>query len=300
MWSVAEKCNNGCNEQTGKCKTDSDAGNNGGSGNNSNDNNGNSSGNNDDQAIPCTRDENYYETKKCIDGHSYSCECVSHDENDNGDEICNKYLWIENDICKGGCDESTGQCKKAECSIEQAEVEVHECFEDYSFKCEKDDSSNASWKQEELCYFTGCNTSTGRCNLCEEKSYICEEISWENNNYSYSYKCEDGHFNSYYDCDKSGCDSSSGKCRCTDFVEGYKTCDDYGDNLLTCINGLWEIEECKIRCDSNTSSCVHPECSVQGAFRCDGDMSQKCDQEVWKNYENCSGKTCNEETGRCE
>lgn len=254
-------------------------------------------------ADSCTRDENYYETKKCINGHSYSCECENPIEID-GDRICNsnKYLWVRNNICKGGCNESTGQCEKAECSIEQAESEVHECFEDYSFKCENDDSSHAYWEQEELCYFTGCNKSTGRCNLCEENSYICEEESWGNYSYSYSYKCEDGHFKSYDDCGESGCDSSSGKCRCTDFVEGYKTCDDYREKLRTCINGLWEIEECRYGCNSETSSCVKlEECSEQGAFRCNGAMLQKCDQEEWKNFLQCnSDQTCNAERGKCE
>ncbi len=41
-------------------------------------------------------------------------------------------------------------------------------------------------------------------------------------------------------------------------------------------------------------------CTEQGAFRCNGDMLQKCDQEAWKNFENCEGKTCNAETGKCE
>ena len=43
-------------------------------------------------------------------------------------------------------------------------------------------------------------------------------------------------------------------------------------------------------------------CTTQGAFRCSGDMLQKCDQEAWKPFENCadSGKTCNAETGKCE
>ncbi len=41
-------------------------------------------------------------------------------------------------------------------------------------------------------------------------------------------------------------------------------------------------------------------CTEQGAFRCSGDMLQKCDQEEWKNFENCAGKTCNAEQGKCE
>ena len=41
-------------------------------------------------------------------------------------------------------------------------------------------------------------------------------------------------------------------------------------------------------------------CTEQGAFRCNGDMLQKCDQETWKNFENCAGKTCNATAGTCE
>ncbi len=294
----------------------------------------------------CTRDENYYGTKKCIDGHSYSCECVSHDENENGEEICDKYLWIENDICKGGCNESTGKCNKAECSIEQAEAEVYECFEDYSFKCEKDDSSNAHWEKQNFCIigcnestgrcplceedsfmchdhygdyygayslvceydgwrfnnecFTGCNESTGKCNPCQENTFICNENSTYN--YSNSYKCEDGNFTYYDDCGKSGCDSSSGKCRCTSFVEGYKTCDAWWNSKLrTCINGVWEIEECSYGCDSGISSCAEP--CEEGTFRCNGDESQKCDDEkIWRHNDDCAAfnTICNAATGECE
>ena len=306
------------------------------------DNNGNSSGNNDDHAIPCTRDENYYGTKKCIDGHSHVCICVNSDENENGDEICNKYLWAENDICKGGCNESTGQCKKAECSIEQAEAEIYECFEDYSFKCEKDDSSHAYWEYQNFCIvgcnestgrcplcdegtsmcyeyeyysldvslicknnkwkikdtcFTGCDKSTGKCNPCQENTFICYEDSYGSD----SYKCEDGNFTYYGECGKSGCDSSSGKCRCTDFVEGYKTCYNFDWELRTCINGFWEIKECRHGCDRETLSCKGEACYEEGAFRCNGNMLQKCDQEEWKNFMQCnSDQTCNAEKVTCE
>ncbi len=42
-------------------------------------------------------------------------------------------------------------------------------------------------------------------------------------------------------------------------------------------------------------------CTEQGAFRCNGDFSQKCDQEEWKNFEQCSTeKPCNATTGKCE
>ena len=43
-------------------------------------------------------------------------------------------------------------------------------------------------------------------------------------------------------------------------------------------------------------------CTTQGDLRCNGNMLQKCDQEAWKNFENCadSGKTCNAGTGKCE
>ncbi len=42
-------------------------------------------------------------------------------------------------------------------------------------------------------------------------------------------------------------------------------------------------------------------CTTQGDLRCNGNMLQKCDQEAWKNFENCadSGKTCNANQGAC-
>lgn len=47
--------------------------------------------------------------------------------------------------------------------------------------------------------------------------------------------------------------------------------------------------------DNNSKACTD-----QGAFRCSGDMLQKCDQEEWKNFEQCSAdKPCNAEKGAC-
>ncbi|MBQ4438856.1 VWA domain-containing protein, partial [bacterium] len=42
-------------------------------------------------------------------------------------------------------------------------------------------------------------------------------------------------------------------------------------------------------------------CTTPGAFRCSGDYSQTCDQEAWKNFEQCTAdKPCNATTGKCE
>ena len=42
-------------------------------------------------------------------------------------------------------------------------------------------------------------------------------------------------------------------------------------------------------------------CTEQGAFRCQGDYVQKCDQEEWKNFQKCeAGETCNATSGTCE
>ena len=42
-------------------------------------------------------------------------------------------------------------------------------------------------------------------------------------------------------------------------------------------------------------------CAVQGAYRCDGNMLQKCDQEKWKNIQKCGGgQICNYDLARCE
>ena len=42
-------------------------------------------------------------------------------------------------------------------------------------------------------------------------------------------------------------------------------------------------------------------CTTQGAFRCSGNFSQTCDQEAWKNFEQCTDdKPCNATSGKCE
>ena len=73
-----------------------------------------------------------------------------------------------------------------------------------------------------------------------------------------------------------------------------------GDDLMWLLS-----ENCTNDCDDSTGKCSlnsNAACTTQGAFRCNGNIRQKCDQEVWKPYENCadSGKTCNAETGKCE
>ena len=53
-----------------------------------------------------------------------------------------------------------------------------------------------------------------------------------------------------------------------------------------------------VGCEADNTSKA---CTDQGAFRCNGDnMLQKCDQEEWKNFEQCSAdKPCNAEKGAC-
>ncbi len=48
--------------------------------------------------------------------------------------------------------------------------------------------------------------------------------------------------------------------------------------------------------DNNGTSCA-----VQGTYRCDGNMLQKCDQKKWKNIQECGGgQICNYDLARCE
>lgn len=290
LWHYPITCNAGCNEWSGVCE--------------------------------CSKEEADAKNHECMGDYQLKCS------RDGSYEVA-EYFWHIDLFCINGCDTSTGKCNPCRYNTFTCYFEK-EWDVDYSYKCE-----DGHFESDELC-LNGCDKSTGKCNPCEEGSFICKE--WD---VDFSYKCEDGHFESdelcvngcnkstgqcnfceygtftcyegdsykcteglfkrYGVCDESGCDSSSGKCRCTDFVEGYKTCDDW-EKLHTCVNGIWEIEECRYGCNSETLSCKGEDgCSVQGAFRCNGDILQKCDQE-WKNYENCaySNKICTAETGRCE
>lgn len=199
----------------------------------------------------CTRDEAYYKIDKCIDGESYSCECEKYeDESDK----CEKYHWVRTEICKSGCNSSTGKCDKAECSIEQADARIYECKDNYSFKCkrgEKDDNGeyHSYWHNEGFCP-TGCNPATGRCQLCDEGSFACSENT--------AFKClSNGSFEKYEFCDENGCNSSTGKCKnskyCEKEDEGKTFCS--GDKLAVCENGRNTFTECKGGCDSSKNQC---------------------------------------------
>lgn len=42
-------------------------------------------------------------------------------------------------------------------------------------------------------------------------------------------------------------------------------------------------------------------CTTQGAFRCSNNILQKCDQEEWKNFQQCTeDQDCNTTTGKCD
>lgn len=199
----------------------------------------------------CTRDEAYYKINKCINGQSYLCDCEKYEEES---DKCEKYHWVRNAICKSGCDSSTGKCEKAECSIEEANAGIYECKDNYSFKCNRGDKdSNGEyhpyWKNEGFCP-TGCNSATGRCQLCDEGSFACSENT--------AFKCQsNGSFGEYEYCDESGCNSSTGKCKnskyCEEEEEGETFCS--GDNLAVCENGRKKFTECKGGCDSSKNQC---------------------------------------------
>lgn len=96
--------------------------------------------------------------------------------------------------------------------------------------------------------------------------------------------------------DNNNQNQSSGVCT-------YGTYECHGEDLYFCGYGnnsndlIWLLsQECESGCDTETSSC---KCS-EGFFRCVGDMSQKCHEEIWRNYELCTEENpCNTRTGKC-
>ena len=124
-------------------------------------------------------------------------------------------------------------------------------------------------------------------------------------------KCDGGHV---YTCSEAGEWEFDDYCSngCTD---GFcnPPCSDYqyecGEkNSYYCYDGYWFLaEECENGCNKSTGKC-NPEspndkvaCSIQGSYRCKGNMLQKCDNDYWQNIQECGGsQSCNAETKSCE
>ena len=99
--------------------------------------------------------------------------------------------------------------------------------------------------------------------------------------------------------------SSESTISCSEGTYECKTKRDGTETSRYCEDGShYKTEECYDGCNESTGRCYgsndYGACTTQGAFRCSGDMLQKCDQEEWKNFAQCSAdKPCNAEKGAC-
>ena len=135
-------------------------------------------------------------------------------------------------------------------------------------------------------FIIGCECENSDPHICKgDDVYFCVGGTWER----------------YTTC-SNGC--SGGECNpCYDYQYecGEK-------NSYYCYDEYWFLaEECENGCNKSTGKC-NPEspndkvaCSIQGSYRCKGNMLQKCDKDYWQNIQECGGsQSCNAETKSCE
>ena len=167
------------------------------------------------------------------------------------------------------------------------------------------------------------NNSGGSSSSPSEDTISCSKGSYEcktkRDGTETSRYCVDGSHYEVEVCD-DGCNEDTGRCYGDDgYSDGDTTCtigDDSECDYVVCASkdtAWYEYNGRKYYCDGSGSNldcsdavlylyedCYNNTCS-QGAFRCNGQLVQKCDQEEWKNYQQCNDdESCNAETGSCE
>ena len=103
--------------------------------------------------------------------------------------------------------------------------------------------------------------------------------------------------------------SSSSTITCNRGTYECKTKNDGTETSRYCEDGLhWSTEICYDGCNESTGRCYGDEgqddphgdstCLVEGAFQCSGNISQKCLDSRWINFQQCNNG-CNSATGKC-
>ena len=132
----------------------------------------------------------------------------------------------------------------------------------------------------------GCECESSERTCTGGWSYYCKDNSWELDEIC-SNGCTDGFCNS----------------PCSDYQ--YEC---WGSSSFYCYDEGWFFaEECENGCNESTGKCNTESpndniaCSIQGSFRCKGNMLQKCDNDYWRNIQECGGsQICSAETKSCE
>lgn len=240
-WVYDARCENGCNDSTGRCYSDSgnnndhsdssDSGNNNDHGDSSDSGSGND---NTDSADSANDNDNtdYSDTSAdstCTTEGAFRCD---------GDlkQECISGTWNTLEECDYGCDPVTKKCLgSTECKTGE-----YECIAGNLSYC-----NNNFWEIKEKCEY-GCDASMRQClpkDCYTTRIYLCGDSNEQGYSQA-SYYCENGVWHYDQTC-KNGCDASTGQCNC-DKING-KTWSDKADSEMT-----WQ--EAQDYC-SNLTSC---------------------------------------------
>ena len=259
-WVYDARCEDGCNDSTGRCYSDSgnnndhsnssDSGNNNDHGDSSDSGSGNDNTDSGDSADSANDNDNTDSSDTsadltCTVEGSFRC---------NGDlkQECFSGTWNTLEECDYGCDPVTQKCLgSTECKTGD-----YECIAGNLSYC-----NNNFWEIKEKCEY-GCDASMRQClpkDCYTTRIYICGDSN-EPGYSQASYYCEDGSWHYDQTCIAGDCDATTGKCKeCT---SGQYLC--YDTYSFSCNNSFWDSGTyCEYDCDSSTGKC-RPECSKVG------------------------------------
>lgn len=208
----------------------------------------------------------------------------------NGDlkQECKSGTWNTLEECNYGCDPVTKKCLgSTECKTGE-----YECIAGNLSYC-----NNNFWEIKEKCEY-GCDAAMKQC-LPEDcyttRIYLCGDSKEAGFSYA-SYYCEHGEW--HYDTTCPGdCDKSTGKCKAVCTSGEYKCEENYSK---LCKDGFWRYNESCNKCNPSTGKC-YEKCSTSydGKYKCSDNNSMLCKDGVWEDNESCT-YGCNESTGKCK
>lgn len=279
-WVYDARCENGCDDSTGRCYSDSGDSSDSGSGNDNTDSGDSSdSGNNNDHGDSADSGDNNDHgdsgsTSECTTG-KYKCE-------NSYSYYCSDGLWDSGKQCPYSCNSSTGECYSDDSSCSSGDSK---CVGSVVYSC----GSDGTWEFKETCeYGCGYSTSTAKCQSpecssgerkCDKNIYVCKDGFWKVDDY-----CSHGCDSSTLTC-KHECYKIEGKIwsESYDLMDDWYEATDYCENLTECGYSDWRLPtinelrtliqncpatqtggECKVTdsCLSDSECYTYDDCSI--------------------------------------